>query len=172
MIKTKILDLKLIRKEHPFFFFFGAGLLFLYGLQFALKVEITPLGYFALYSNPSYPQASYQQILPIKGSEDQESKVDFVNIYDSKGMGFLMLEILPSRYQYLRKSDHCNPANHQLLRLGMYDANSTDCDQLQKFDKWFNIYMQRLNVFDSFDTCLIMEASFKDGELIEWTAIK
>lgn len=160
MLKKKMRELRDIRNNHPFFFFFSHGVILLYVLQIVLKTEITPLGYFSLYSNPAYPQTSYSQILPAyPGSETP------VNIYDAKGTGFLMLEILPTRYDILRRSDHCNQMNPKLQRLGLYDNNSHDCRELEKFHDWLPVYMQRIGMPLS-GPYELRDFGFKNGSLI------
>jgi hypothetical protein len=160
MFEKKIRELRDIRKNHPFFFFFSHGVIFLYALQILLKTEITPLGYFSLYSNPAYPQIAYSQILPAyQGSEKP------VNIYEAKGTGFLMLEILPTRYEILRRSDHCNQMNHKLQRIGLYDKNTRDCAELEKFHEWLPVYMQRIGL-PLHGPYELRDFGFKNGALI------
>jgi hypothetical protein len=171
MFKRKFSELSTIKKNHPVFFFCAAFIIFLYGLQFVLKVEITPLGYFSLYSDPAYTQKSYPQILPVcmKGRESKHSlglKADFDSIYEVKGAGFLMLEILPTRYDILRKSDHCNQMNHKLQRLGLHDENSRDCEALGEFEKWFSTYKRRLGINSG--PCMLMDVGFKNGKIIDY----
>ncbi len=152
-----------MRKNHPFFFFFAASVIFLYGVQLLIKTEITPLGYFALYSDPAFPQEAYIQALPASSPDHKP-----VNIYNTKGQGFLMLEILSTRFFILGKSDHCNQMNHKLQRLGLGDNNNTDCRELEKFHQWFQTYLKKqgINIKDNY---LLNEFGFKDGRLIRST---
>lgn len=169
MLRQKIDEVRAVRKQHPRFFWFAVVVLFLFGLQMVLKVEITPLGYFSLYSDPAYPQKEYKQFLPVnvvRKPNTVSTKVDLMNIYKAPGTGFLMLEILPSRYDILKRSDHCNQVNHKLQRLGLHDNNQSDCKQLEEFNKWFDIYLERINMKEKGMTCLLMEASFSHGEFI------
>ena len=160
MFKKKLHEIKALKKTHPSFFLFAAGILILYFAQFAARTEITPLGYFALYSDPMKAQETYKQILPACPAG---SATGIANIYKARGQGFLMLEILPTRYDILLKSDHCNQMNHRLQRLGFHDTNKTDCDELTRFREWFNVYMDRIGI-DS-ESCEPVEFGFRDGEV-------
>jgi hypothetical protein len=159
MLKEKIDAIKSVRKDHPCFFYFACCVICLYLLQFVVRTEITPLGYFSLYSDPAYPQASYKQVLPAKGNAPMD-------IYNVKGTGFLMLEILPARYDILRKSDHCNQMNPKLQRLGLSDNNTTDCARLDRFHDWFAIYMGRIGL-KADTSCRLRDFGFRDGKLLD-----
>jgi len=146
MLRKHINALKAIRKNHPLFFFFALMVIGLYGFQLLAKIEITPMGYFSLYSDAAYPQEAYFQVLP----EENKSGKPY-NIYRTPGTTFLMLEILPTRYDILRRAEHCNPMNPKLKRLGLYDGNTCDCDKLEAFHDWFPVYLQRVGLHISED---------------------
>lgn len=156
MFRRQLEDIANLRKEHPSFFWFSVVILSLYALQMLIKTEITPLGYFSLYSNPMKEQASYRQILPY-----DTVKAAPVDIYRVKGAGFLMLEILPTRYDILANSDHCNQMNAKLRRIGLGDNNLTDCQDLKAFNTWFANYA-RLRGLQMSNTVLL-DCSFKNG---------
>lgn len=153
------------RKKYPGFFVFTCIVLFFYGIQFAIKTEITPLGYFSLYSNRALPQTSYSQILPY----DTVKKAP-VNIYDLKGTQFLMMEILPTRYDILANSDHCNQMNHRLRRIGLGDNNASDCQELQRFREWFPRYAARLGV--DLTHAPVKSISFNAGKIVDINNVK
>jgi hypothetical protein len=158
MLKKNIDAIKSVRYKHPRFFYFASCVILLFLLQLVIKTEITPLGYFSLYSDPAYPQASYKQVLPAENNMP-------LDIYSVKGTGFLMLEILPARYDILRQSDHCNQMNHKLQRIGLSDKNTTDCARLGQFHNWFASYMGRLGL--QTDTSYqLLDFGFKDGKLL------
>lgn len=135
MLKPTLNHISEIKKSHPAFFIFSVVVLSVYALQLLIKTEITPLGYFSLYSNPMQKQATYHQILPFDTIENRP-----LNIYEAPGTGFLMLEILPTRYEILANSDHCNQMNHKLRRIGFGDNNLHDCQNLKAFKNWFKDY--------------------------------
>jgi hypothetical protein len=158
--------LKQIRQTHKRFFGFVCSVLLLYALQLVLKTEITPIGYFSLYSNRTPAQSAYNQILPSSDS----GKVP-ENIYLVNGSGFLMLEILPARYQILSASDHCNQLNHKLQRIGLYDANTGDCEALKRFHSWFRLYAERIGLkLDAAYT--LQDCGFINGQLKSQKTIK
>ncbi|MCC6817606.1 MAG: hypothetical protein IT245_01765 [Bacteroidia bacterium] len=164
MFRRPINDIALLKKSHPRFFLFSVFVLVLYAAQLLIKTEITPLGYFSLYSNAMEEQASYHQILPF----DTVNK-KLINIYQAKGTGFLMLEILPTRYDILSKSDHCNQMNHKLRRIGLGDNNFEDCQKLSNFNSWMTIYGQRQGF--NLSPTILVDCGFKDGQLIEMNRI-
>ena len=61
--------LKQCRKSNFGFFVFVLVVFVLYAIQLALKTEITPLGYFSLYSNETPKMDAYSQILPSAGDD-------------------------------------------------------------------------------------------------------
>lgn len=163
MLRSIFEKLKWQWKQAPLFFVFSLIVLGLYGLQMVIKTEITPLGYFSLYSDPAFEQASYAQNLPVKGDQP-------IDIYQLRGERFLMMEILPTRYEILANSDHCNQMQHKLKRMGISDNNCCDCKQLKNFNPWFKQYTFRLGV----DTVgfELKTAKFKNGKLINLEHVK
>lgn len=159
MLLTRFL--KQCRKTNFGFFVFVLLVFFLYSLQLVLKIEITPLGYFSLYSNSTPQLPAYIQILPSVG----ENNVP-VDIYQTPGTAFIALEILPSRYQILKASDHCNQMNHKLQRIGLNDNNTCDCEELKKFTAWYRIYAQRQGIELSKDY-QIKAFGFLNGQIIQ-----
>lgn len=164
MFRRQLDDIAILRKEHPAFFRFSVFVLGLYALQMLIKTEITPLGYFSLYSNPMKEQASYHQILPY-----DTVKAAPVNIYEVKGTGFLMLEILPTRYDILANSDHCNQMNAKLRRIGLGDNNLSDCQDLRIFRTWFSAYARLRGL--QMNNTVLLDCSFRNGKFIGTTAI-
>lgn len=160
MLRRLISDSAKLRKEHPKFFWFSILVLAFYALQMVIRTEITPLGYFSLYSNPMQEQESYHQILPYDTLAQRP-----VDIYKTPGTGFLMMEILPTRYDILKHSDHCNQMNHKLRRIGLGDDNLEDCIRLMEFDRWFKRYgvVQGLDLSNT----ILMDCGFKNGKLIK-----
>ncbi len=165
MLKKILSDIRLYRQNYPRFFIVSVIVLMLYASQFIIKTEITPLGYFSLYSNRAMPQNAYYQILPVD-TTSQEPK----DIYQLNGTAFLMMEILPTRYEILANSDHCNQMNHRLRRIGLGDDNTTDCQQLQSFKKWLPIYASRIG-FELKGTQL-MQVGFNEGKIVEIKHVK
>lgn len=163
MIKTSIEKIKILWRQSPLFFIFSLIVLGLYGLQMLIKTEITPLGYFSLYSDPAFEQTSYAQNTPVKGNEP-------INIYNLRGERFLMMEILPTRYEILANSDHCNQMQHKLKRMGFSDNNCCDCNQLRGFNTWFKEYAFRSGV----DTIgfELKTGYFKNGKIIKLEHVK
>lgn len=153
-----------LKKEHPAFLVFATIILSLYFMQMMLKTEITPLGYFSLYSNEMKEQNAYYQILPYDTVKHQ-----IVDIYSAKGAGFLMMEILPTRYEILANSDHCNQMNNKLRRLGLGDNNVSDCQNLKKFKSWMKVYGHRQG-FD-FEHIVLRNCGFKSAKLLEMNNI-
>ena len=84
--------LRQCRKSSFGFFVFVLIVFGVYAVQLVLKTEITPLGYFSLYSNSTPKLDAYTQILPSVG----EANIP-VDIYQLPGTGFIMMEILPTR---------------------------------------------------------------------------
>lgn len=156
--------LKSIRKTDPGIFRFVCLVFLLYGLQLILKIEVTPLGYFSLYSNVTPAQPAYYQILPEVNGKP-------LNIYRAKGSGFLMMEILPTRYKILSESDHCNQMNFRLRRIGLGDNNNTDCNELKKFDAWFRIYAGRQG-FELEEEYGLFEYGFLNGKMIKRDTVR
>lgn len=148
------------RKSNPILFYSSFVILGLYALQILLRIEITPLGYFSLYSDPMKEQPTYHQILPFDSAREKP-----INIYNVPGTGFLMLEILPTRYEILAGSDHCNQMNHKLRRIGLGDNNCCDCDKLKAFEHWFGVYMKRQDL--DVKAFKLKLCGFKDGRLKE-----
>lgn len=132
----------------------------LYICQLIFRVELTPLGYFSLYSNFTPDAAYYEQILPV-GKDDGIP----LNIYSTDGSGFLMHEILPTRYQVLKGSDHCNQMNHKLQRIGLSDENTADCERLKNFRQWYAGYAHRHGMPDS-GKWELKVCGFKNGKLL------
>ena len=165
MIKKIMSDVRLYRQNYPRFFIFSAVVLVLYASQLLLKTEITPLGYFSLYSNRAMPQKAYYQILPL----DTQTQIPR-NIYQLKGTAFLMMEILPTRYEILANSDHCNQMNHRLERIGLSDDITTDCQQLQNFRNWLPIYASRIGM--ALNGTQLMQVGFNQGKIVEIKHVK
>jgi len=153
-------DIRLFKQHHPKFFWFSTLVVVLYFSQFILKTEITPLGYFSLYSNKMQEQKAYYQILPFDTIRQEP-----INIYQTNGTGFLMMEILPTRYEILANSDHCNQMNFRLQRLGLRDNNLYDCQNLKSFKDWMYLYAYRQGI-DMRHAELRM-LGFKNGVLID-----
>lgn len=158
MFRQLLTDVRKAKELSPGFFRFSVLVLVLYAMQMVLRIEITPLGYFSLYSNQMSEQQAYTQILP------QQSDSLPLNIYAGAGDQFLMLEILPTRYQILVHSDHCNQMNHKLERIGLKDNNCCDCDKLASFNQWFKVYAHRAGL-DSTGLQL-REYGFKKGKIV------
>ena len=152
--------LKQCRKSNLGFFVFVVVVFVLYALQLALKTEITPLGYFSLYSNATPKMDAYTQILPSAGEDNVP-----VDIYQLPGTGFIMMEILPTRYQILMNSENCNQMNHKLHRIGLSDRNTCDCENLKQFVNWYKVFAKRQGI-DLFDHYKIKEFGFLNGEII------
>lgn len=145
----------------PSFFVFVVIFFLLYGLQLVFRTEITPLGYFSLYSNSTSSSESYKQILPTDIASNSP-----INIYKYKGSVFLPLEILPTRYEILRKSENCNQMNYKLKRFGFTDRNTNDCEELKRFKSWFKIYAARQGLILDDKNWSLDEYGFLDGKLI------
>lgn len=156
--------IKNIRKTDPGIFRFACLIFILYGFQLILKIEVTPLGYFSLYSNVTPTQPAYNQILPAVNGKP-------LNIYTANGSGFLMMEILPTRYKILSESDHCNQMNFRLRRIGLGDNNDRDCHELKKFNKWFRVYAGRLG-FELGDDYDLYEYGFLNGKMIRRDTVR
>jgi hypothetical protein len=149
---------KYILRNYKKFSIFVFIVLGLYSIQLVLKIEITPLGYFSLYSNRSNEQNEYFQILPTNKLESVP-----LNIYQADGSGFLMMEILPTRYKILKESENCNQMSDKLKRLGIGLHSNEDCEALERFNKWFIQYAQRQG-FES-DSLTLFEFGFKSGTI-------
>ena len=158
--------LKQCRKSNLGFFVFVVVVFFLYAIQLVLKTEITPLGYFSLYSNATPKLDAYTQILPSAGEDNIPA-----DIYQLPGTGFILMEILPSRYQILKNSDHCNQMNHKLKRIGLSDMNTCDCEQLKQFSAWYKVFAKRQGIELS-DHYKIKEFGFLNGELKHSTDVE
>lgn len=165
MLKKILSDVRLYRQNYPRFFIFSVVVLMLYASQFLIKTEITPLGYFSLYSNRALPQKAYFQILPLD-TQTQTPK----DIYQLKGTAFLMLEILPTRYEILANSDHCNQMNHRLRRIGLGDDNMVDCQQLQNFRNWLPVYASKIGL--DLKGTQLMQIGFNEGKIAEVKHVK
>lgn len=165
MLKEILSDVRLYRQNYPRFFIFSVVVLMLYASQFLIKTEITPLGYFSLYSNRAMPQKAYFQILPMD-TQTQTPK----DIYRLKGTAFLMMEILPTRYEILANSDHCNQMNHRLRRIGLGDDNTADCQQLQNFRNWLPVYASRVGI--NLKGTQLMQIGFNEGKIVEVKHVK
>lgn len=148
-------------KNKPSFFVFVIIFFLLYGLQLVFRTEITPLGYFSLYSDATSTSKSYKQILPTDLARNSP-----INIYKFKGTAFLPLEILPTRYEILRKSENCNQMNFKLQRFGFTDRNTTDCEELKRFKQWFKLYAERQGLILKDENWSLDEYGFLDGKLI------
>lgn len=152
--------LKQCRKSNLGFFVFVLVVFVLYAIQLVLKTEITPLGYFSLYSNETPKMDAYSQILPSAGEDNVP-----VDIYQLPGTGFIMMEILPTRYQILKNAENCNQMNHKLKRIGLSDNNTCDCEQLKQFSDWYRVFANRQGIELS-DRYKILEFGFLNGEIV------
>ncbi len=152
--------LKQCRKSNFGFFVFVLVVFVLYAIQLALKTEITPLGYFSLYSNETPKMDAYNQILPSSGEDNVP-----VDIYQLPGTGFIMMEILPTRYQILKNAENCNQMNHKLKRIGLIDNNTCDCEQLKQFSAWYKVFASRQGIELS-NRYKIKEFGFLNGEIV------
>ncbi|MEZ4805615.1 MAG: hypothetical protein R2852_09070 [Bacteroidia bacterium] len=158
--------LSYILRNHKNFSIFVFIVLGLYSIQLVLKVEITPLGYFSLYSNRSEEQNAYYQILPYNRSDSSP-----LNIYEAPGSGFLMMEILPTRFKILKESQGCNQMSYKLKGLGVEINGNEDCEELRRFNKWFVLYTQRLG-FKKNENQGLVEFGFKSGFIKSKTEIR
>ncbi|MFM6984909.1 MAG: hypothetical protein ACKOXF_12300 [Chitinophagaceae bacterium] len=165
MLKQILSDIRLYRQNYPGFFIVSVLVLVLYASQFLIKTEITPLGYFSLYSNRAMPQNAYYQILPVDTLNKRPK-----DIYQLKGTSFLMMEILPTRYEILANSDHCNQMNHRLRRIGLGDNNLEDCQQLQRFRKWLPVYASRIGM--DLRGAELMQVGFNNGKIVDIAHVK
>lgn len=148
--------LKYCKTQHKRFFYFAIIIGCLYSAQLLLKFEITPLGYFSLYSNYTPHEAYYEQILPF----DAEGKP--INIYASSGTKFILAEILPTRYALIKNSPNGQPNSQRLMQLGLPHHNESIC--LQQFPKWYRQWLIAngyLTLSDSLFIC-----GFSQGQLI------
>jgi hypothetical protein len=152
--------LKQCRKSNFGFFVFVVVVFVLYALQLVLKTEITPLGYFSLYSNETPKMDAYSQILPSTGEDNVP-----VDIYQLPGTGFILMEILPSRYQILKNAENCNQMNYKLKRIGLIDNNICDCENLKRFSVWYKVFAKRQGIELS-DSYKIKEFGFLNGQII------
>ena len=152
--------LKQCRQNSPMFLRFVLGLFMVYLFQLISKTEITPLGYFSLYSNATPRMSSYPQILPSVGNGNLP-----LDIYQLPGTGFIAMEILPTRYQILKHADHCNQMNFKLQRLGFSDQNKCDCEKLKLFQSWFLKFAHRQGIELS-PNYQLKEFGFYNGQLL------
>lgn len=128
----------------------------LYLMQFILRIEITPLGYFSLYSDPTPAMPYYTQALPA------DEKGNPVNIYKGKGSSFLMYEILPTRFKILSESENCNQMGYKLRHFGIQLSDTEDCKSLRNFDIWFAKYAERSGLGEIYP---VKEYGFLGGNL-------
>ena len=152
--------LRQCRKSSFGFFVFVLIVFVVYAVQLVLKTEITPLGYFSLYSNSTPKLDAHTQILPSVGEDNIP-----VDIYQLPGTGFIMMEILPTRYQILKGSENCNQMNHKLKRIGLSDNNACDCEKLKQFTTWYKLYAKRQGIELS-EQYKIKEFGFLNGKII------
>lgn len=128
-----------------------------YLLQFLFRIELTPLGYFSLYSDPTPALPFYSQALP----SDEQGKP--INIYRNNGSSFLMYEILPTRYEILSGSEACNQMGYKLRQFGIELKDTADCVRLRQFDAWFSTYAHRTGLGRIHS---VKKYGFLDGKLI------
>jgi hypothetical protein len=147
--------------KHPFFFVLYVLISILYVGQLILRMEITPLGYFSLYSQPMLPQDAYVQNLPFDKKQNQP-----IDIYNTSGTSFLMLEILPTRYEVLSNAPFCNPAYEKLKQFGM-SFNNEECQNLKSFEDWFYTYCKSQNLeMPSREDFEVRQCYFKNGQIL------
>ncbi len=153
--------IKLFKTKEPGFFYLYVIVFVLYISQLALRIEITPLGYFSLYSNPMSIQSFYSQNLPFNNKNNQA-----IDIYNQSTSLFLPLEILPTRYENLSQAPNDNPLSQKLNQLGI-KINTKDSLEYGKFKLWYYNYCIQQNIklpdYKDFD---IKHCNFKNGQLL------
>lgn len=160
MIQRIITDIRVFKHKYPLFFYLNGFLILVYLSQFVIKTEITPLGYFSLYSQAASQQKTYSQNLPFNTLSNQP-----INIYNSKGTSFLLHEIVTTRYEILGNSSFCNPQYDKAKKLHLPVAN--DCDKLQEFRKWYYQYCINNHIqVPSFEYFTVKKCHFSEGKLI------
>jgi hypothetical protein len=153
--------IKEFKKDYPFFFIVYVLVFVLYAGQLLLRMEITPLGYFSLYSQPMMPQTSYVQNLPF----DKKKNLP-IDIYHTNGTSFLIFEIVPTRYEVLSNAPFCNPAYQKLKQFGV-SFNNEECQNLKSFEDWFYTYCKSQNLeMPSREDFEIRQCYFKNGKLL------
>ena len=125
LIQRIITDIRVFKHKYPLFFYINGLVILVYLFQFLVKTEITPLGYFSLYSQAAVKQKTYSQNLPFNQLTNQP-----IDIYNSKGTAFLMHEIVTTRYEILGNSSFCNPQFDKAKKL--YLPATNDCGKLQE----------------------------------------
>jgi len=159
-MRTKLDDWKAIKRKSPAFFYLSCFIFILYLAQLVLKIEITPLGYFSLYSHGAVEEPSYKMHLP-SGPDSLP-----LNIYEARGTAFLPLEIFPERYRVLKQTLNANQMDAKLKKMGIHTKQSgqNDFNNLSKFKFWYPLYLNRLG----FDTqqVKVREFGFKKGEIV------
>jgi hypothetical protein len=149
--------LKYCKNHHKGFFVFTLIVASLYLSQLLFKFEITPLGYFSLYSQYTPKLPYYEQILPV------DEKGQPINIYEAPGTGFILREILPTRYWVINNSPNGQPLSDKMQKLGLHFHSEKDC--LNGFPKWYKTWLKangHTSVKDSLFLC-----RFNQGQLIQ-----
>lgn len=147
-----------LKKHHPRFLALTISLLFLYGLQFLLRSEITPFGYFSMYSDPAQPLKFYTQIIPA----DSAGKP--IDIYNNSWSSSFMFETLPARYNALIQKKNCSQFNYKLAFWGLQNQ-ANDCENLKPFKTWFVKYAHATNL-DLPANYKLINFGFKNAQLI------
>lgn len=149
--------LKYCKNQHRGFFIFTLILAVLYCSQLLFRYEFTPLGYFSLYSQYTPKLPYYEQILPV------DEKGQPINIYEAPGTGFILREILPTRYWLISNSPNAQPMSDRLEKMGLNYHSEKKC--LEGFGKWYQSWLLtngHQSVNDSLYLC-----RFSRGKLIQ-----
>jgi len=166
LIQRIITDIRVFKHKYPLFFYINGLVILVYFFQFLVKTEITPLGYFSLYSQAAVKQKTYSQNLPFNQLTNQP-----IDIYNSKGTAFLMHEIVTTRYEILGNSSFCNPQFDKAKKL--YLPATNDCGKLQEFKKWYYQYCINNHIqVPSFDYFTIKKCYFSEGKLISFEDVE
>ncbi len=166
LIQRLIIDIRVFKHKYPLFFYINGLLILVYLLQFVVKTEITPLGYFSLYSQSTSKQKTYSQNLPYDLIKNQP-----INIYNSKGTSFLIHEIVTTRYEILGNSTFCNPQYDKAKKLHLPVTN--DCGKLKKFRQWYYQYCINNDIqVPSFEYFTVKKCYFSEGKLIGFEDVK
>ena len=166
LIQRLITDIRVFKHKYPLFFYINGLLIIVYFIQFVIKTEITPLGYFSLYSHAASQQKTYSQNLPFNQLTKQP-----IDIYNSKGTSFLMHEIVTTRYEILGNSTFCNPQFDKAKKLHLPVSN--DCEKLHEFRKWY--YQYCINNYiqvPPFEYFTVKKCYFSVGKLIGFEDVK
>jgi len=154
-------------KKYPSFFYLYCVVFLLYFFQIITKIEITPLGYFSLYSQPMHPQTAYEQILPFNLKTNLP-----INIYESNGGAFLPLEILPTRLEILGNKKRDVEIENLRGKIG-YSASSIEIKSQEAFKKWYYNYCISTNVkLPEFQYFELRKCYFKNGNLMSSEPLK